>query len=148
MAVWRIQSREDSSRAMEGSSVKLTPRGCANATVNLDAVPDYLPKADEDVRLWTTDHTHRRRLKSRNGFECRGTPFLTRKRTQLDLYRAVWTMLLRPEPMTLTILGIRAIIRRIKTLEHGSTKPGSGNIMGTIIRFRGVYRACGATRAL
>jgi hypothetical protein len=69
---------------MEGSSVKLTPRGCANATVNLDAVPDYLLKADDDVRLWTTDHTHRRRLKWRNGFECRGTPFLTRKRAQLD----------------------------------------------------------------
>ncbi len=62
MAVWRIQSREDSSPVREGSSVKLTPRACVTATVDLEAVPAYLPKAEADVRLWTTDHTHRRPL--------------------------------------------------------------------------------------
>ncbi len=61
-AAWRIRSREDSSPVMEGSSVKLTPRACVNATVDLEAVPDYVPKADADVRLRTTDHTHRRPL--------------------------------------------------------------------------------------
>jgi hypothetical protein len=43
--------------------------------------------------------------------------------------------------MTLTILGICVITRKIKGLEHGNAKPGSGNIMGTITRFRGAYRA-------
>jgi hypothetical protein len=43
--------------------------------------------------------------------------------------------------MTLTILGICVIIRKIKGLEHGNAKPGSGNITGTITRFRGAYRA-------
>jgi hypothetical protein len=68
---------------MEGSSVKLTPLARSNATVNLEAVPDLQPKADDGVRLWMADHTHRRRHKSRNGFEHRGTPFLTRRPTQL-----------------------------------------------------------------
>jgi len=43
--------------------------------------------------------------------------------------------------MTLTVLGICVIIRKIKGLEHGNAKPDSGNIMGTITRFRGAYRA-------
>ena len=54
---------EDSNQAKkESSSVKQTPRACANATVALEAGPDYLPKADADVRLRAVDSTHRRRL--------------------------------------------------------------------------------------
>jgi hypothetical protein len=39
-----------------------TSRACANATVDLETVPAYLPKADADVRLRRVDHIHRRRL--------------------------------------------------------------------------------------
>ena len=146
-ATWRVRSREDSSPAMQGSSVKLTSLARSNATVNLEAVPDFLPKADDDVRLLTADRTHRRRLKSRNGFERRCTPFLTR-RPQLDPSSGILNILVRPEPMTLTILGICAIIRKIKGLEHGNAKPGSGNIMGTITRFRGACRAFRSDQSL
>jgi len=47
------RSSEDSSSAMEGSSVKQTPRACANSTVDLEAVPDSQPEADAE---WTTGH--------------------------------------------------------------------------------------------
>jgi hypothetical protein len=39
-----------------------TPRGCANATVDLETVPDDLPNADADAGLRTVDHTHSRSL--------------------------------------------------------------------------------------
>jgi hypothetical protein len=39
-------------------------------------------------------------------------------------------------------------VHKINALQHGNTKPDSGNIMGTITRSRGAYRAFGATRAL
>ena len=43
-----------------------TPRGCANATVDLETVPDDLPNADADAIPRAADHTHRKRLA---GFE-------------------------------------------------------------------------------
>ncbi len=62
-AAGRGRSSEDSNQAKkESSSVKYTPRACANETVALEAGPDYLPKADADVRLRAVDHTHRRGL--------------------------------------------------------------------------------------
>jgi hypothetical protein len=62
MAAGRIQSCEDSNQTMEGSRIKLLPRARADATVDLEAIPEYLPKADADVRLRTTGHTHRKPL--------------------------------------------------------------------------------------
>ena len=58
----RGRSSEDSSPTMVGSSVKRAPRARANATVDLEAVPDYQPKADADVRLRAVVHTHCIRL--------------------------------------------------------------------------------------
>ena len=42
---------------MEGSGVKQTPRARANATVDLEAVPDYLPEANAEGTAGHAPHS-------------------------------------------------------------------------------------------
>jgi hypothetical protein len=55
-----VEATKIQARRWERSSGKRTPGACADATVELEAAPGYLPEADVDVGLRAIYQTHRR----------------------------------------------------------------------------------------